>query len=675
MSRRIFLIHFILTAVLLLQVTGLCFADAQSQFDTAEKFYDQKEYVKAEQAYQAVLDNWPDADCAIWAQTGIAKSRVYLAGIFLGSFEDANTAVGKLIANFAQNPELAIAVFTVADEYRKIGKYDKAKPLYQYVVDNFSIIEQPSRSQILAVIMSNVALDKSDAAQAAIDMMIDLFHEDEQIGEAVYRIAEEYYDLDDFKKAIEYYQLILDNWPDSEYAIWGQEGIVLSNICLDNLHRAQTAIEKLVADFNNHSALPEALYGIARRFNELSKYEHAADVYQQIIQQYPDSSYAEKANVEVSKFETWLYIRAADDSNAAAATEKLIADFNGHPDLSRVIFLSGKEYYQQGLKYDKEGNKDQAKVYFQKALDLWERIIQEFPESTTTPQACNWMAHCCFEHLGEYQKAIDSCQKVVINWPDYEYVWHAQFLVGNYYERLTYAGLIPESEATPIIEQAYKAVVEKYPDCSKFKYASLKLAELNFERKQWTEAAMYYELFLTEFTKSNRPSSILYSLGQAYDNMGQVDEATRSYNDFLRRASPGDPRVESVKRRIEELIGPVAKAKSILSDIELRTVYGGCELCGSTTSTHGNCTVASNGGVCDDEGDSAVCTWLGGCDCKVTGKHCFDYEFGFDNCVNTSRSCPTTSECTASFCYKFGDECLYSTTTRSCNLDNRPHCY
>jgi len=75
MAKKVFLMSFLLSAVLLLQLPVRCFADAQSQFDTAEKYYDQYEHAKAEQAYQAALDNWPDADCAIWAQASVRPVR------------------------------------------------------------------------------------------------------------------------------------------------------------------------------------------------------------------------------------------------------------------------------------------------------------------------------------------------------------------------------------------------------------------------------------------------------------------------------------------------------------------------------------------------------------------------------------------------------------------------
>jgi TolA-binding protein len=107
---------------------------------------------------------------------------------------------------------------------------------------------------------------------------------------------------------------------------------------------------------------------------------------------------------------------------------------------------------------------------------------------------------------------------VVDNWPDYQYAWSAQYLIGSCYEKLKYFGILPVSEADPKIEQAYRAVVEKYPDSAMATSAFLKLGYLNLKRGQRVEAVMYFELFLAT-------------------------------------ARPNDPRIDSVEARLEELKG------------------------------------------------------------------------------------------------------------------------
>jgi tetratricopeptide (TPR) repeat protein len=127
---------------------------------------------------------------------------------------------------------------------------------------------------------------------------------------------------------------------------------------------------------------------------------------------------------------------------------------------------------------------------------VWERITQQLPPSITTPEAYYAAAVVYSQELGEYQKGIDYYQKVVDNWPDYEFAWHAQYFVGKYYEILRDSGIVSESEANSKIEQAYKAVVEKYPDSESAPSAALKLARMNFESGRRVEAVMYYEIFL-----------------------------------------------------------------------------------------------------------------------------------------------------------------------------------
>jgi TolA-binding protein len=77
---------------------------------------------------------------------------------------------------------------------------------------------------------------------------------------------------------------------------------------------------------------------------------------------------------------------------------------------------------------------------------------------------------------------------------------------------------VPESEASLKIEQAYKAVVEKYPDSALAANACMKLSDLHLKRGQRLEAAGYLELFLAT-------------------------------------AHPSDPRMQSVKTRLEKLKG------------------------------------------------------------------------------------------------------------------------
>ena len=153
--------------------------------------------------------------------------------------------------------------------------------------------------------------------------------------------------------------------------------------------------------------------------------------------------------------------------------------------------------------------------------------------------------------MGEYVKAIEFFQKAADDWPDYEYAAKALYRIANCYEELKNKGALPESQVNPQIEQAYKAVVEKYPDNEFAAHAALRLGQINFDRSQWVEAAMYFELFRQKFPQDI--GQVVLPLGQAYEQMNEPSLAAEVYRTFIETAEPNDRRIEGVKRELEKL--------------------------------------------------------------------------------------------------------------------------
>jgi tetratricopeptide (TPR) repeat protein len=156
-----------------------------------------------------------------------------------------------------------------------------------------------------------------------------------------------------------------------------------------------------------------------------------------------------------------LNIALGNDAAVEKTIDILIADFNGHPELSTAIFILGEEYYNKALK-------GQPKEYYQKALAVWKRIIEELPKSnsTVTTHAYHFSAEC-YRRLEQYPKAIEYYQIEVDNWPGYEYAWFAQYKIGACYQEMKVDGTISESEADQKTRFAFQQLLEKYPDCER----------------------------------------------------------------------------------------------------------------------------------------------------------------------------------------------------------------
>ncbi len=140
-----------------------------------------------------------------------------------------------------------------------------------------------------------------------------------------------------------------------------------------------------------------------------------------------------------------------------------------------------------------------------------------------TPEAW-FLTGICHARLGQGERALPYLQRVLENWPDYKYAWDAQVYVGVCYEQLKRANRRnPNPEYDQAIEDAYTAVLENYGDCTLVFYANLRLAELKYKQQRWVESAMHAEQYLTDkwVAPSAQRASVLYKLGQCYENMGE----------------------------------------------------------------------------------------------------------------------------------------------------------
>lgn len=418
-----------------------------------------KKYERAKQLYQYVVDNWAYKERAIFSQRGVA-----LCNIALGDETAAWAAIEKLLIQFSEAEHVAEVVYPLAQKYHKVKKYEKARNLYQYVVDN-----QPQSKHAIWAQVKLVELSIEDgddtAAQAAIEKLLTQFPGREGIAKRIVWLADKCRrKFGEHDKARELYQYVLDNWPEDEYAIESLKGMALSSIGLGDVPNTEAAIEELISSFPGHKHLAEAVYLVAR---ELEGDEKAAVLYQYVIENCSDSKFAILSEVKIGG----ICIRLGDEAVSRAIFDRVLVDFADHPDLPEAVAVMAYEYYKQALLKETEGYLEQTREYFLKTIVECERIITQLPESPDTAAvACYYLA-VCHERLGQYIDAVEYYQMVLDNWPDYRYAWNALFMIGRCYEQLEKSGLMSKSEVDPIIKAVYEQLLEDYPACKAAKHA------------------------------------------------------------------------------------------------------------------------------------------------------------------------------------------------------------
>jgi tetratricopeptide (TPR) repeat protein len=435
----------------------------------ADKYNEMKKYEKSKEFYQKVVDRWPAAEDAMWAQSGIAHSNVAL-----GDDTAAQAAIDKLVADYHGHKHVPIAVGQIADRYREIKKYDKANRLYQKIIDTWPGSEQAMWSQ-MHLAKSNIRDGNDVGAQANVDKLLVDFPHSEHFVSAVYAVAEDYRQHQRYDKAITLYRSVVDISPQTNYGMWSQMGLAISNINLGNDSEAKTSIDRLLTDFTKNDDLAYTICTIVQSYCDLQQYDKARQLYQSAADGWAGDEQAVWGQMIVAI----ANIQLGDDTAAQTAINKLCTDFAGRENLTRAVFMIAEQYHNKAIALENKGLDSQAAVLFRKAIAMWEKMINEFTPSFLTPEAC-YFTGLCYCKLGEYGNSIVYYKKLADGYPEQRNRWYALFMIGHNYETLAKSGAMPQSEAGPKISDAYTQLVEKYPACPVVQKAQSWLASHNY---------------------------------------------------------------------------------------------------------------------------------------------------------------------------------------------------
>jgi len=488
----------------------------------------------------------------IWSQVHSA-----ISSIERGDVTAAEAVIERLLSESSQDKDIAPAVLQVAESLRKLGKSQKANELYQHVVRNWP---NSSCALLLQTQTANLALERSDnpGLESAIDELLVRFAEHKDIAETIYRLISEcsnkYWQFvesgTDDAEQIRFYDRIirrlaghiLARQPDSDNAMWAQRAVALADIHIGNYEAAESSIAKLIANYPNHTGLPQALHWLGNDYHRMARYDEARQWYQYVIGRWPNDYFTVKSRAAIAV----LDIDLDNAATADAALDKLIADFADYPDLlSETIVKIQEKYYLQIL-----ATKPPKKEDFLKPLKLWEKATTTLPDLSYDNPDLYYFIACCYYQLGEYEKSIEYYKTVALNWPNYYQAWGALSLIESSYDGLKKNSAIVGIEANMQLHRVFDEIIKSSPGSESARHACLKLGRKNFESGQWIDAARYFELFRENSSPDDGALwKVIYDLGMAYEEMGERDIAIEIYEVFLKT----HPQYCRIKARLEEL--------------------------------------------------------------------------------------------------------------------------
>jgi tetratricopeptide (TPR) repeat protein len=275
------------------------------------------------------------------------------------------------------------------EDYREQGRYAEAEQMCQGIITQYPGSDGAFEAQIQLVFLY-ISWDRPAEADAALEELTSTFSENPGISKAVYDIAEWYREFDPIK-AIEIFQYVLDNYPDSNDAIWSQLGVVQSNVALGNDMAAQAAYEDMLSNFSANEDISSAICGVAEAFCEFEKYGKALEIHQYVLTNLPEAEGALCSLAGIAR----VYIGLRDETSAQSAIERILAGYSEDKNISEAVICIANEYRYLNP---------------QKALELYQYVLNNIPDGEDEIWAMSGLARS-YIALGNdpnAQKVIDA---------------------------------------------------------------------------------------------------------------------------------------------------------------------------------------------------------------------------------------------------------------------------
>ena len=361
-----------------------------------------KKYNWSRQLYQHTFETDPQGPLAMQA-----KARVARADILLGNDEAAQAGIDALIKDFAEDPELAGVLLGLGNNMWKVfKKYDWSRRLYQHTFETDP--QGPLAIKAKAgVAGADIMLGNDAAAQAGVDALIRDFAGDPELAGMLWKLGNISWEGGKYDRAAELYQYVIDNWPKTEHEMRAKTDIAKLNISLGNDAAVEATIDNLIADFNDHPALPEAVFIIGEQYyNKAFRCENegleakanenfakAIAVWERIITELqPNAVYPAQAYF----FSAVCYRRRGEYEKAIEYYQEVVANWPDNEYAWHAQFIVARTYKhlkRTGAMPESEADSMIKAVY--------ERILQDYPDSPAAYDARKWLNHHQESNQGE----------------------------------------------------------------------------------------------------------------------------------------------------------------------------------------------------------------------------------------------------------------------------------
>ncbi|MFA6262013.1 MAG: tetratricopeptide repeat protein [Bacteroidia bacterium] len=394
----------------------------------------------------------------------------------------------------------ALSYFWLAELQYKNSNFDKALELYRTFA-SFSQIQETRFYPLSSYNRAYCHLKLKDFSQCIDEMRKFIITEyalanPELYTDGMMRIADCYFALNQYPKAIESYDLIISRkLPGSDYALY-QKAMILG--VLNKPEEKNAALKTITTQFKRSTYIDDAYFEMANVYLQTEKYQAAVDGFNQIINEFPKSAFIRKSHLNKGL----AYYNMSKDEEALAAFKRLITDFSTSEEAREALTVIKNIFINKG--------ESDAYLAFISVLPNV-TVSPSYQDSVTYESAFVWYKNgdCtkASKAFGNYiQKFAGGFFILKANYQKAE----CDFKLKNYDEALTAYEFVAAQNRNDYTERAVR-----------------QSAILHFLKKQYEKAFDYYASL--ERIASNRDNLGIALLGQmrSADNLNRRDTAAQ----------------------------------------------------------------------------------------------------------------------------------------------------
>ncbi|MBN2210431.1 MAG: tetratricopeptide repeat protein, partial [Sedimentisphaerales bacterium] len=373
----------------------------------------------------------------------------------------AVTATADRFRSAYPDKDQSLSIAQVAASAWKKGLAEAAVGLSNDVLAHNPADEQAAILARRLVILGTFMDGDTAQAEGQIASLINDYAGSKYLPGALKVLGDAYRSTVDKPRALRLYQLAATMAPTSKSGKQARKAWLKLNVELGATEEALAEAEALLTDDVTGGGAVEQVYRLAAACEAQGQYAQAETLYRQVMAAQEMGSQRIHAQAHLAAL---LDYQGEKEEAATLLTDLVQAHYNA-PDFPKTLLMIAERSYKAYLKIrDEKESYSRAQKNLEKSILILDILCNQAPEDRITIDGLMYLADGYYEK-GLFEYALAYYQRAITDYPDFEYIWHAQYREGMCYSHMMIEGTMEEDLAFHGAMAAFQDVMVKYPTC------------------------------------------------------------------------------------------------------------------------------------------------------------------------------------------------------------------